>query len=79
MAVSPGFSQYAQDNGILKVGAQRTDRNRYWDGLIGEIIILSSYADDELRQIIEGYLAWKWDLVSSLPLSHPYKTEPPKR
>jgi hypothetical protein len=28
-------------------------------------------------QKIEGYLAWKWGLVSSLPVSHPYRTAPP--
>ncbi len=26
---------------------------------------------------VEGYLAWKWGLVSSLPASHPYKTFAP--
>jgi hypothetical protein len=25
----------------------------------------------------EGYLAWKWGLVSSLPSGHPYKNSPP--
>ena len=28
------------------------------------------------RQQIEGYLAWKWGLVSSLPASHPYALTP---
>jgi hypothetical protein len=25
----------------------------------------------------EGYLAWKWNLVSDLPVGHPYKSAPP--
>ena len=26
------------------------------------------------RQKVEGYLAWKWNLVSTLPANHPYKS-----
>lgn len=29
------------------------------------------------RQQVEGYLAWKWGLVSSLPATHPFKRWPP--
>jgi hypothetical protein len=29
------------------------------------------------RQQVEGYLAWKWGLVESLPSNHPYKTIKP--
>jgi hypothetical protein len=28
-------------------------------------------------QQVEGYLAWKWNLVASLPSTHPYKNSPP--
>lgn len=30
-----------------------------------------------LRERIEGYLAWKWNMVSNLPIGHPYKSAPP--
>ena len=40
---------------------------------IAEIIILSSAASDEDRERIEGYLAHKWNLTSTLPSGHPYK------
>jgi hypothetical protein len=53
-------------------------------GDISEIIVLSSLADDTLRQKAEGYLAWKWDgingntkLVDDLRSDHPYKSAPP--
>jgi hypothetical protein len=53
-------------------------------GDISEIIVLSSLADDALREKFEGYLAWKWDgingntaLVDALPSNHPYKSAPP--
>jgi len=29
------------------------------------------------RQQVEGYLAWKWGLVGSLPSNHPFKNSPP--
>ena len=29
------------------------------------------------REEIEGYFAWKWNLVSLLPAAHPYKSAPP--
>jgi hypothetical protein len=29
------------------------------------------------RQLVEGYLAWKWGLVGNLPGGHPYKTLAP--
>uniref|UniRef100_A0A6C0AJ12 Uncharacterized protein n=1 Tax=viral metagenome TaxID=1070528 RepID=A0A6C0AJ12_9ZZZZ len=29
------------------------------------------------RQMIEGYMAWKWGIVGQLPIGHPYKQFPP--
>lgn len=40
---------------------------------LGEIIVLSGgNVSDAVRQLYEGYLAWKWGLQTSLPTSHPY-------
>jgi len=47
-----------------------------WGGF-GEIIFTDGTESEEIRQKIEGYLAWKWNLVGSLPVTHPYKTSPP--
>lgn len=51
-------------------------------GAIGEIIMCNASTNvplpDSTRQKIEGYLAWKWNLTSSLPANHPYKTIPPR-
>jgi hypothetical protein len=49
----------------------------YSSGNIGEILIFSSILTDTNRQIIEGYLAYKWGFTSSLPNTHPYKYAPP--
>lgn len=47
------------------------------NGAVAEVIVRSRNTTTE-RQQIEGYLAWKWGTVSSLPLTHPYKIFPPQ-
>jgi hypothetical protein len=46
-------------------------------GSINEIIYYPSSLTSQQRQQVEGYLAWKWGLVSSLPANHPFKLWPP--
>lgn len=46
-------------------------------GQIGEFIFSASALSDATRQIVEGYLAYKWGLQGNLPAGHPYKTTPP--
>jgi hypothetical protein len=45
---------------------------QYWNGFIAEIIIYNSVLTTTQRQQVEGYLAWKWGIQSSLPVAHPY-------
>jgi hypothetical protein len=49
----------------------------FFQGDIGELIIIHGDTSTTTRQFIEGYLAWKWGLVASLPADHPYKLAPP--
>ena len=42
-------------------------------GSIGEVIICDGIHDEATRQLVEGYLAWKWGLVTKLPYDHPYR------
>ena len=46
-------------------------------GKISELIIYNSAIRLNQRQNIEGYLAWKWGLQSSLPITHPFYSAPP--
>lgn len=46
-------------------------------GSLSEIVIAATNLSTTDRQKLEGYLAWKWGLVSKLPVSHPYKSGPP--
>jgi hypothetical protein len=41
-------------------------------GTISEVLYYASALTTTQRQQIEGYLAWKWGLQSTLPVSHPY-------
>lgn len=62
------------------IGMDRTfiAQNRGWSGPISEVIFTDTVLSESDRQKIEGYLAWKWNLVGNLPVGHPYKNTPPK-
>jgi hypothetical protein len=48
--------------------------NEGFQGQIAEVLFFSRTLVDSERQLIEGYLAWKWGLQASLPAGHPYLT-----
>jgi hypothetical protein len=49
----------------------------YFTGDIAEVIWYNGPLSIVQRQQVEGYLAWKWGLVSNLPANHPFKKFPP--
>ncbi|MFM5936712.1 MAG: hypothetical protein ACKOQ2_29240 [Dolichospermum sp.] len=49
----------------------------HWFGIVAEIIVINSAVTTTVRQFIEGYLAWKWELTANLPDNHPFKFNPP--
>lgn len=48
-----------------------------FDGQIAEIIDCTSALTTTERQLVEGYLAWKYGLQANLPGGHPHKAEKP--
>ena len=50
---------------------------QHFGGKIAEIVVLSGTVSTESRQLLEGYLAWKWGLVGNLAADHPYKSAAP--
>ena len=48
-----------------------------WNGNVNEILIYNSVLSTADRQKVEGYLAWKWGIQTSLPSNHPYYSAPP--
>jgi hypothetical protein len=47
------------------------------NGVIYEVIVFNTALTTSQRQQVEGYLAHKWGLTSSLPSKHPYIPLPP--
>ena len=47
------------------------------EGEIAEIVDCTAVLTATERQLVEGYLAWKYDLQSHLPAGHPYGSEKP--
>jgi hypothetical protein len=54
----------------ISLGALQTNIN-YFIGSIAEVVAFNSVVSVTQRQNVEGYLAWKWGFVSSLPANHP--------
>jgi hypothetical protein len=46
-------------------------------GSIGAILVYNVAHTEGQRQIVEGYLAWKWNLQANLPSGHPYRNAAP--
>jgi hypothetical protein len=42
-----------------------------------EFLCFSEYFGATQRQIVEGYIAWKWGIQNQLPVGHPYKNARP--
>lgn len=42
-----------------------------------EVLMFNSTLSTTDRQRLEGYLAWKWGSVATLPAGHPFKNSPP--
>ena len=64
-----GYSNYELGSDF----GEETIASVHYDGSIGEIVMFNQIAlTTPQRQQMEGYLAWKWGLQSSLPVSHPY-------
>ena len=73
---NPGFS-----SGVTYIGAGNhvgfPSVNWYLDGTISEVLVFNSVLSTANRQLVEGYLAWKWGLQATLPLAHPYYNATP--
>lgn len=61
----------------LYVGSDRALSSRSWLGKIGEILALSATPNSREKALIEGYLAWRWGLFTSLRSTHPFYNRPP--
>lgn len=57
--------------GTTTIGS-RFNSTQAWFGKISEVLFYNNALNTSERQQIEGYLALKWGLQSTLPITHPY-------
>jgi hypothetical protein len=76
---STNTSNPSYNAGVTYIGAGNYNSGigYYLDGTISEVLIFNSVLGTADRQKVEGYLAWKWGLQSTLPIAHPYYTTSP--
>jgi hypothetical protein len=65
-------STYNDTSTYIGIGL-KIDFLTWFRGSMSEILVYNRVLPNTNRQLIEGYLAWKWNIVSSLPSNHPYK------
>jgi hypothetical protein len=70
---APGFTA----GRVTYLGVDATNSFYHYVGYGMEILFYNSVLSINDRQKVEGYLAHKWGIQSSLPAGHPYKTAPP--
>lgn len=69
------YNYFTGGSGSCYVGSFFGDE--FYDGRLRELILYFGQIDTDDRKKIEGYLAWKWGTVASLPATHPYKDAAP--
>lgn len=74
-AVDTTYSLALNPTQTLRIFANRVGGTAL-SGAIGEIVIVDGVSID-IREKMEGYLAWKWGTQASLPSGHTYKNAPP--
>ena len=60
----------------IGIGIATPEIGPIFNGNISEIIMYKRALNATENSQVEGYLAWKWNLASSLPANHPYKNAP---
>jgi hypothetical protein len=69
-----GFTPATETN--IKIGVNGVADGGFLNGSISEVLIYNTVLSTTNRQIVEGYLAWKWGTQGSLPVAHPYYSAP---
>ena len=75
---STTITNYGPSTGNFAVSYYMVGSNIYvnstdcWAGYISEVLVYNTTLTAAQRQQVEGYLAWKWNLSSTLPTTHPY-------
>jgi hypothetical protein len=62
---------------MIGANAASTTIGDFLNAQLHEILVYNFALSTSQRQQVEGYLAWKWNLISALPSNHPFKLWPP--
>lgn len=78
---APGTANNVDSGGSLawtniRIGRLFQDVFAFGEGDIGEMVFISG-DDTTKRQLVEGYLAWKWGISGQLVSGHPYENAAP--
>lgn len=73
--INGGTSSMTTYNAPMSAG--RTSRILATNAFVKEVISYDRSLSDYDRQCVEGYLAWKWGIRSSLPSTHLFFSAPP--
>lgn len=57
--------------------AQNRATNIYFNGQMAEVVIIDG-RDIGKRQLVEGYMMWKWGIQANLPVDHPFAKSAPQ-
>ena len=69
-----GFFNAASTNNIFYIG---NDGGYGANFNLGELCVYNDYLETPFRNVLEGYLAWKWGIQANLPAVHPYALSAP--
>ena len=58
--------------GPLFINGQAGTSTNSYQSYLAEVIVFNTGLSQANRQVVEGYLAWKWGMQSLLPVIHPY-------
>ena len=70
-----GINQTSAITGSMTLS--ETGFGRGWIGYYNEVLFYSGALTTIQRQVLEGYLGWKWGRQADLPVGHPYKDSAP--
>jgi hypothetical protein len=59
----------------IQIGGRQQGSTGWANAYISEVIVCNTDLSTEDRQLVEGYLGWKWDLADRLPPDHPYRVD----
>lgn len=77
LEASTTYSSNVTNETFTTLGRYRTDDGNYGAFDLSELVVCVDTSSATTRQLLEGYLAWKWGLQGSLPAGHPYKNAAP--